>query len=242
MNAYDGYIGTVEPGVIQYENVNENRSYPFADDAVLETIDGRILPDNVIVDVRVVVPSEGSNKDKFLSSLYISKSMISACFYVLTSGNTRIALTVTVHRDSFVPYMPYRLEQINNSSTYGSGGVITFGDIDFDSCAGSYRFNDGKAILSDSVVLFKEESRIRSIVDDRSDKKITGDVKIEFSSHVTARKEGRNVELGISQASNDILLSDCDKNRSRTPCGATPITSINGVLPDEKRRLVIWFH
>lgn len=242
MNTYDGYIGTVEPGVIQYENVNENRSYPFADDAVLETIDGRMLPDNVIVDVRIVVPIAGSNPYKFMSSLYISKSMISACFYVLSTGNTRVALTVTVHRDSFVPYMPYRLEQISNSPTYCSGGIITFGDIDFDSCTGSYRFNAGQAVLSDNVVLFKEESRLRSIVDDRSGKKITGDVKIEFSSHVTARKEGRNVELGISQTSNDILLSDCDRNRSRTPCGATPITSINGVLPDDKRRLVIWFH
>lgn len=41
MTGYENYIGTSVPGVIQFENANEGRSYPFEDDAVLESDSGR---------------------------------------------------------------------------------------------------------------------------------------------------------------------------------------------------------
>ena len=238
MIGYENYIGSVEPGVIQFENANENRSYPFMDDTTVESIDGMVLPDGVITDLHLVIP-KGMNA--YLSNVYISDSMISVCIKVSRQNpNIVMALSCTVKSDVLTPYVPYRLEKLTGSEDIG--GIITFGVIDIPAVKGSYRFSDGAISIVDSAVSRYTPAKLRKIIDPRTGESVSGDVEISFPSYVTAKNTEEGIKLTISDTANNILLSKCDKETADNPCGATPITSINGTRPDDKNRIVLWFH
>jgi len=232
---YDNYIGTTSPGVIQFENANEGRSYPFEDNSVLESDDGKVLPDEVIADMHLVVPK---GMDARLSSVYISENMVSLC--VVAEGQSgSAALSVVVKVSAFKPYVPYRLEKLTGSEDVG--GVVTFGQIDFAGCAGSYRFGN-RVHVAEGAVSRYTPARLRRIVDQRTGKYVSGDVTLEFPSYIEVEKSEDGVRLSLAEGANDRLLSKCDRTVVSNPCGSTPITSINGVLPDEEKRIVLWFH
>ena len=73
-------LASETPTVLQFENANEGRSYPFSDNANLES-DGATLPDGFFTDLHLVVPNGYS---AYLSSVHISKHMISACFKAIS--------------------------------------------------------------------------------------------------------------------------------------------------------------
>lgn len=66
--------------VIQFENANEGRSYPFSDNATLVSSDGKSLPDSLITDLHLVVPHGAK---PYLSSVYLSRNMLSVCIRVM---------------------------------------------------------------------------------------------------------------------------------------------------------------
>ena len=68
------------PSVIQFENANEGRSYPFSDNATLVSSDGKPLPDSLITDMHLIVP-HGSKP--YLSSVYLSRNMVSVCVRIV---------------------------------------------------------------------------------------------------------------------------------------------------------------
>ena len=227
MTTYDERLGAAK-----FENVNEGRSYPFADDAILNTEDGIRLPDDVLADMRLVAPA-GSVAS--LSSVYISPRMISLCLAVGAS-----ALSCTVSRDLFEPYVPYRLGRL--AGLEDTGGVVTFGQLEFPSEPRTYRFAPGVARLADCVMAEYVPAALRRFVDARSGRMLSGDVKLDFSGYVQAERTADGLQLKLPAEAARALLSDCDKKIQSNPCGATPVTKINGVAPDDKGRIVLWFH
>lgn len=225
------------PGTIQFENANEGRSYPFADDAVLQASDGTALGEWVVSDMHLVIP-KGS--EAFVSSVHISTGMVAICVKVTASGRMVSALSCMVEAGKFEPFVPYRLEKLHGSEDVG--GIVTFGIIDFTADAGTYRFDDGKAVLCESAVSKYVPARLRKIIDDRNDESVAGDVRIEFSGYVGASRDGRSVRLDLLPGAATALMSKCDRETPVNPCGATPVASINGVRADDKDRIVIWFH
>ena len=237
----------------QFENVNSLRSYPFGDGTELVSSDGKILPRDVVVDIHLTVPAQILKKNGStaqsegasfgiqtpivrMKSVYLSPSMVSACF-VSVFGSVKSAASVTVSRTNFAPYMPYRLEQLAGSIDIG--GVVTFGDFDFPGFPEAY-FLDAE--VHPCCVSVSDPPRLRSFVDPRSGERLSGDVAMSFTGYVNAHRIGKSISLSLEKGASDELASDCAKITGADACGATPISSINGVRPDDEGNIVLWFH
>lgn len=230
----------------QFENVNELRSYPFSDNASLVSRNGDELPENVISDLHIAVPSSGGSLEDRgdsdvarVSSVRLSPSMVSVCVVVDRGGAVVSAMSVTVSMDSFRPYFPYRMERL--AGLEDSSGVITFGNFDTPAEPTTYLL-DGAYICAGCMAKV-HAPKLRKFVDPRSGASASGDVSIEFPNHIVAKAEGkRSVRLSLSEGSAEELVSSCAKELAVNACGATPIKSINGILPDAQGRIVLWFH
>lgn len=234
--------------VAQYENVNALRSYPFACDGPIVSTSGFELPTGTIVDLRMVVPADLPENGEAqiavsppasvkMTSLHVSESMISVCFRS-ESGGRSDALSVTVTRETFKPYFPYRMEKLIGSSDIG--GVVTFGDILFPGSPETYFFNDAE--IATCCIAVAKPPALRSFVDRRSGESVSGDVDISFSGHIVAEPSEGAFRLSLQNGSAEELMSECNDVNAGNACGATPISTINGVSPDEYGNIVLWFH
>jgi hypothetical protein len=236
----------------QFENENSLRMYPFSEGCSLADNEGKELSRDAIVDLHIVVPyglgnnpgvvDDGGNRLPVasLSSIHVSNSMVSACF---RCGN--YALSVTVARENFIPYFPYRLEKL--AGTENAGGVVTFGDIDFPGFPETYLFRDRfegdvGVVVHPCCIAVAEPPALKRFVDPRSGESVTGDVNIDFSGYVISERRGKSFLLSLEEGADAELASECAKSSGVDVCGATPIFSINGVKPDENGNIVLWFH
>lgn len=276
-------LSSERPSVIQFENANEGRTYPFSDLATLVSDEGLQLPDSLVTDLHIIAPHGCT---AFLSSVHLSKGIVSACFRILSvekelrafenkfdfclirrlieadslkmtkaafnellgklkdlQYSTRSAdgLSVVVKASDFESYRPYRLEQLSGSEDIG--GIVTFGNIEFPERPVTYRFLQNFVPITESAMARYEPARLRKLIDPRTGESVSGDVRLDFSAAVDASvdPDGR-IRLSLQDAAREGLLSDCDRNRPKNACGATPISSINGTAPDADKRIVIWFH
>ena len=235
----------------QFENANSLRLYPFAEGASLLDENGREMSRDVIVDLHIVAPANLGDPSEIisgqdalpvvaLSSLHLSSHMVSACF---KCGN--VAMSVTVAKENFKPYFPYRLEKLAGSEDVG--GIVTFGDIAFPGFPETYFFRnrfdgDVGVVVHPCCVAVAKPPALRSFVDPRSGEKLSGDVEIGFSGYVKSERSGKSFALSLEDGADVELASECAKANGVGACGATPIVSINGVHPDEDGNIVLWFH
>lgn len=229
----------VDTAIAQFENVNSLRSYPFSDGCSLVDRTGRNLPSDVIVDAHVVVPSGRNGKipDIKVTSVHLSPYMVSVCLKS-DDPESRCALSAMVAIDNFAPYRPYSLEKL--FGTQDAGGVVTFGDIEFPGSPETY-FLD-RAVLHPCCVASSKPAGLRSFYDTRSGERVRGDVEIKFSGHISHERNGKKFSLALEDGSAAQLASECNVATGLDVCGATPISSINGVRPDEDGNIVLWFH
>lgn len=231
----------------QFENLNSLREYPFADGSSRRARDGRELPQDVIVDVHLLVPASFENPESWLSgaslpdvrlsSVHLSQQMVSACFVSEFHG-VRSALSVSVARASFRPYFPYRLEKL--VGTEDCGGVVTFGDIAFPSSPETYLMED--AAIHPCCCAIARPPALRRFFDERSGDSVSGDAEIAFSGYILTKRDGKSFSLSLEKGADAELASDCANVAGLDVCGATPIRSINGVSPDADGNIVLWFH
>lgn len=239
----------VDMEAIQFENANELRNYPFTDGSSMTDREGKTLPLDVVADVGLTVPAcfdAPADEDGIvyvslpvvrLSSVHLSPSMVSICFTSELNG-AKNALSVTVSGSSFAPYTPYRLHSLVGSN--GIGGIVTFGDIEFPGYPETY-FLDNLEVHPCCVVPSKPMG-LRSIEDPRSGERLSGDVDIGFSGYVKANRDGKTFSLSLEENADAELASECAEAYGAEACGATPISSINGVRPDSDGNIVLWFH
>ena len=81
MTTFKSSLVDETPSVIQFENANEGRTYPFSDNATLVSEDGLVLPDGFISDLHLMVPHGCS---AYLSSAHVSRGMVSVCIRVMS--------------------------------------------------------------------------------------------------------------------------------------------------------------
>ena len=241
----------VDMASAQFENENALRLYPFANGSSLVDKDGKELSRDAIVDLHVVAPANLDSPAEILSddeslpkvsltSFHVSNHMVSACF---RCGDA--ALSVTVSKDAFSPYTPYRLEKLAGSEDVG--GIVTFGDIEFPGFPETYFFRDRfdgdiGVVVHPCCVAAAKPPALRCFVDPRSGERVSGDVEIDFSGYVRSEKDGKSFRLLLEEGAGVELASECAKVSGADACGATPIVSINGVRPDENGNIVLWFH
>lgn len=232
---------------VQFENANEMRMYPFAEDASLRDVNGRQMPLDAISDIRMVVPDHYENPESSflesslpvvrMSSLHISKHMVSACFATEFLGS-KCALSISVARGNFRPYFPYRMDNLSGSANIG--GYVSFGNVEFPDFPETYFFDDAR--LAPCCIAVASPPRLTGFVDQRSGDKVSGDVEIEFSGYIETEKDGDSFRLSLEDGAGETLASECQKKVGNDSCGATPITSINWVSPDKHGNIVLWFH
>jgi hypothetical protein len=140
----------------------------------------------------------------------------------------------------FRSYSPYRLEKLHGAEN--AGGVVTFGNFIPPPRPETYIFDDAEVLPC--CVSVARPADLRSFYDPRSGKSLSGDVRIDFSSHIKVQSErGQGFggyALSLEDGAEELLAAKCDDNGM--PCGATPIVSINGIAPDEEGNIVLWFH
>lgn len=232
--------------IAQFENVNSMRTYPFAADSSLVDRNGRELPNDVIVDLKIAAPMPSEHgldvgvyksTSVAMKSVHLSKSMISVCF-TASNGATTQALSATVAVSNFAPYRPVRLEKLSGSEDIG--GIVTFGDMELPSHPETYFFDN--AVVFDGCVMAVRPAGLRKFYDPRSGESVSGDAEITFSGYVSASKDGNEFKLTLDDGASEELASECANAGGYEVCGATPITSINGVKPDADGNIVLWFH
>lgn len=246
----------IDTATAQFENVNTLRHYPFRADCSLMDADGRLLPSEIISDASFVVAAELASQGDApvdvrnppdapivrLTGVHLSQSMISVCFLSRYQG-TDNALSITVAAENFRPYFPYRLQPL--AGTSDTGGVVSFGSVEFPGFPNMYRFAGGaldNAIIHPSCVCMAKPAGLHSLVDRRSGSRVSGDVGIVFSGYVESVQDGKSVALSLAEGAAEELASDCIDMTGGNPCGATPIQSINGIRPDDDGNIVLWFH
>lgn len=234
----NSYISETQPGYIQFENANEARSYPFESNSILQTLDGKILPDGLIADAHLALPV---GVTAFLSKVYISTSLVSICIKVKDELTEELAaLVLTLQRSKIKPYTPYRLDKLVGCEDIG--GVISLGNVDLIDQVGDFRFEDSQVKFENSVISNFVPAKVRRIIDPRTGESLSGEVNIKFSNYINVSKKDGGIDLELTPEGNIELLPACDRNKDFNACGATPITNINGVYPDEQGRIVLWFH
>jgi len=238
----------VHMATAQFENANALRSYPFQEGSTLVDDTGKRLPDNVVADLHMFVPADMAegvgvqHPEVRLTSVHLSQSMVSVCFVSRFRG-VASALSVTVAAPNLRPYVPYRLEKLAGS--HDIGGIVTFGEIDLPGFPETYRFVKcgSAAVVHPCCVVAAKPAGLRCFVDRRSDERVSGDVRIDFSGYVVTEKDGKSFRLSLSDGAASELTARCESLSDGVgPCGATPIRTINGIRPDDDGNIVLWFH
>lgn len=99
-------------------NENEGRAYPLSETATRVDDAGKLMPDDIIADMGLVLPSLYTGLR--VSSVYVSPQLVS----VAISCNTGGLLTGSYARDSLIPYAAYPLTPLVDSVS----GWIVFGN------------------------------------------------------------------------------------------------------------------
>ena len=234
--------------IAQFENVNSLRMYPFYDGGNLIDRRGKVLPSDIIVDIKMVVPAVFPNPESGIvhgylpnvnmTSVHLSGSMVSACFVSYGGTKPVAAMSITVSTENFKPYVPYMMNRLYGSDDIG--GIVTFGDIDFPGQPETYILDH--AMVDPCCIVSAKPCGVRSFVDRRSGEKASGDVSIDFSGYISTNRDGRSIALSLEEGAAEELMSECFSGEGVGDCGATPIRSINGVEPDDDGNIVLWFH
>ena len=235
----------VDNSLAQFENTNSLRSYPFENGVALVDSNKVEVSRDVVVDLHLVVPGEVPEDTIVpcdlpvvrMTSLHLSPYMVSVCFSV-GDGSGSCALSATVSTSNFKPYSPVRLEKLIGAEDIG--GIVTFGDIQFPGNPETHFFDN--AIVHRGCVSIARPVRLRKFIDKGSGESLYGDVKIRFSGYVDSVMDGNSCKLSLKEGAYDELASSCSDTSTADVCGATPIKTINGVLPDSDGNIVLWFH
>ena len=226
----------VDMASAQFENVNSLRDYPFAEGSSLVDRYGRELSRDVVVDLHMVVPGIEMQPNVKLTGVHLSPYMVSVCFTAFAVEVS--ALSVTVTRENFRPYTPFQMDKLAGSVDIG--GFVTFGDIQFPGVHETYFFDN--ADVHPCCFAEHDPAHLRRFVDPRSGESLSGDARIDFSGYIEAARNGRTVTLSLADGAEGMLASECAAVTGPEACGATPISSINGVRPDADGNIVLWFH
>lgn len=222
--------------MIQWENLNSNRNFPFDLTASLISETGVRVQDNILVDAFIMrgissaVAVGVQNDPVWVSNIHISSSMLSICICDTYGGVASFSISKT----AFKPYNVYRCNPLRNNVS----ALLTFGDVPFPDNFNSvlnFKLSSSTGKLSEAVIASFLTSGVVKITDDVSGGSVTGDIPIEFRSNFVNSNITRNdtgtflVDVNITDKGNDTIAGPCNADIDPDVCGAIPIKSINGV-------------
>lgn len=216
-----------------WQNANNNRSFPFDENASKLSDAGVRLPDNCFTTVRLAIPETVGSRVA-LSSLTIGRAIVTATFSAypadLSGEGTPIA---AVTASLPVSGAPVKVEGLLPGVT----GWVAFGDAVNAATLSSYRFTAATApVLSTQTVAYKAFPVTTLAVDTQP--RITGDIVVGAANYaqVTANADDNSITFGLNSnyptSSLRTLAGPCGRLPINGGCTTPPIYQINDVVPD----------
>lgn len=230
---------------LEFINGNLNKHYPLDDDLTPRAVDGVLLPDSFLVDLRLIV-QDTSEITADVNSFYVAAVRIygSSITVVIgyNSGGTDIqvaavsGISTNIDPAADVSTRTYQLESLSDIVLFGS---LVIGDTqDIIKYPGNHVFTKSSAKLSPSTV-YKPTNAFTGLVVDGV--KLTGDVVLEAGNNVVLDVDESTNTVRISYGNPDTLVfsNATDLFNHVISVYGAPVTSINGVLPDNSGHIVL---
>jgi hypothetical protein len=211
---------------VQWLDSNSSRSYPLVDGVSATSVEGFVLPQSLIVDLRLAAPVSLDATQFFVSQLAAYGTGLVITISVTGSGPVA---SVTVPLLGFTEFAVYTVAPLPG---FDVGGTIVIGTAAAAIAAGSgvYNFLLAAAQILPTVI-FPAVPAVTSItfVDAFGvSTKLTGAVVLQAGANATLSVSGQNIQFSMDSG---VVLND--------PCGAdtggtrrNPVRTIAGVAPD----------
>lgn len=222
---------------IQWCNENEGRAYPVREDADRLARSGAQLPNNLITDMRIMLPRE-------YDSVYVSSAWLTNTLCGISlSCNVGPLCSAVVYLPAYEVYSAVPLEPM--PGVHNVSGWVSFGT--YRSAAHrNLIFDPGHTDISEhakSIVCDLPVTNIRRLNGEPADA-ASGLVHVEPGSHMKIYGEQDNsIVFAIDPAEASALFAGpCYADISQEEgCGAPVLQSINGVRPDAEGIITIEF-
>jgi hypothetical protein len=221
---------------IEWCNENEGRAYPLRDETRRVDNYGQPLPDDILVDLGVIVPPEYS--DVYCTTIRVTPNVFSVC--LASSAGTLLLGTYAASS-----YVPYTVVPLTPMVPDVSGWVVF----------GSHRRVVNETYVFSSAVQSGIVSRAVRVVDRIPVRRFYkyGGANVGYLDQIVRMAGGgllriyRDPENGqqmiaeLDKRQTENFLGPCDHYADAGQCRAAPIRSINGVTADADGVLTLRF-
>ena len=218
------------------------RNYPIRGGCSCVAVDGKPLPTDLIVGMRLAgTPEELKTAEPFISRLVIKKQVVSLTVSVVLNGhpvalwygnskvssdNTAIPLKFNSERLIGLP------ESDSNLVDHAGGGSLIIGNLQtVKDNEGSFEFEPSATLIELSCLVYTKPPGLRAVTVKGT--KLTGDISVatdNVRAVKTAATNGYQWNLGI--LSPELVQSRQDRTSNRLTCNSNTIKQINTVTPD----------
>jgi hypothetical protein len=215
---------------IAWYNENEGRAYPVSETVTRISDDGKMLPNDIVVDIGILVPPEHS--DIYISSIRATDTIVSLGLRSILSG---LMVGVGIFaRSTLRPYTAYPLTPVVDNVS----GWVVFGTHNTRGMIEDYRFSTySQSGLEKRTVTVIDSLPVRRFL------RLTG-CGTEFVDRIVKLRAGSNILIEADVPNNKIIIKlapgtesafvgPCKNKASEAECSVPPIRRINGVCADE---------
>lgn len=240
---------------INWNNSNENRTYPICETSTCLSDSGIRLPDNIITDCRLIIPVknfwDGNPLRAFITSITNSNKVLSITFCSTNQNENGSISQPTMVNETIAalsitkPIIVGKLYPIK-ALKLGVVGWVAFGKGALDTAKFDYRFTDpSQTLLVTDAAYFYQVSAVNSLGKKDFNSSLEKTINLKTSSGVKITKSTRTIynetkdvllfsldRDRVTKEINQELLGPCRGNPTARSCKVTPIYRINNVTPD----------
>jgi len=240
---------------LQWCNLNELRNYPFEDGVSRTSDSGKVLPDNILVDLNIAFPGT-LGQEAFVSSIGITANLVSITVCAKDGSTFTPLAAFSITTDLLVPYSNYELRPM----TDGVAGWVSFGT--GIKTTGSWLFSDTtQTKLLPKVAWAYVEEGVTGLGKLNTADLLTGDIVFQAggsqllidyisSSNALAREINGSPVNAIVFSLNtnqygkslyELFLGPCDTSPESGTCRKPAIFAINGAVPNCSGEITLQF-
>lgn len=223
---------------IQWYNENEGRAYPLSESATRMTDDGRLMPDDILVDMGIMMRPDYA--DVYLSCLRVTPFVVTLGI----SSGSRGMFIGTYARDSIIPYRAYPL--VPSVVVDDIAGWVVFGN-HVATGIEDYRFSSSaQSGIERRAVTLVDRVPVARLVryGGTADQYVNKLVRLVQGSGITIRVDPDNAQrvlIGLTEELKYAMCNKCNEGANSKSCGVAPMRRIDDVCPDEDGKLTIEF-
>lgn len=217
----------------EWGNSNTLRAFPLADDAPAASV----IPTWLLADLHITVSAEYG--DVFVSSVYLSPTLISVGISAMRDGSAEGILARTVAVDGLKPCTSYPMDSFGNAA-----GAVAFGEGEPVAFPIKHVFGPEDAPIAEGAIVRMAAPKVSCISDPVFGEKAEGLIDLSGNSEYYTRRDPEireKVWVHLSEAYRAAVTSVCNSVPSLDSCGDVPVKTINGVEPTPEGNITIRF-